>query len=119
MPLGRVNSAGMPTVPIVVAGLELEAAIDTGYEGGLQLPLAWLSVLNPPPRAKTRYQLPNGQIIEEVTYSVPVRINGDELDADTYFSPNDDVLIGVEILRGYRLEINSFTGSVILDRVAP
>ena len=119
MATGFLNPKGVPVVPIEIAGQRFDAAIDTGFESGVQLPLTWFSILNPLPKQEVRFLLPNGDIETTYTYSVGVEIDGKQIEAEAYFSPNEEVLLGLESLRGHRLEINFVTGSVLLERVAP
>ena len=119
MATGFLNPQGVPIAPIEIAGQRLDAAIDTGFESGVQLPLSWFPVLNPPPKQEVRFLLPNGDIETTYTYSIRVGIDGDQFETEAYFSPNEEVLIGLEAMRGYRLEINFVAGTVVLERVAP
>ncbi len=119
MATGFLTAQGVPVVPIEIAGQRHDAAIDTGFESGVQLPLSWLPILNPPVKQEVRFLLPNGDIETTHTYSVPVEIDGETIDAEAYFSPNEEILVGLEVLQGHRLEINFVTGSVILEQVTP
>jgi predicted aspartyl protease len=119
MTAGFLTPRGVPVVPIEIAGGQFDAAIDTGFESGVQLPLPWLSILNPPRKQESQFLLPNGYIETTYTYLVRIGIDGEEYEVEAYFSPNNEVLIGLESLRGHRLEINFAAGSVLLERVTP
>ena len=117
MASGFLTPNGVPMVAITVAGHPLDAAIDTGFESGFQLPDSWLPFLNPPSKQAVRFILPNGLVEDTTTYTVRVELDSSGIDVETYFSPNDDVIVGLELLRGFRLEINFVAGSVVLERV--
>jgi hypothetical protein len=64
---GYLTPNSVPVVPIEIAGQRFDAAIDTGFESGVQLPLSWFPILNPPPKQEVQFLLPNGDI--ETTYT--------------------------------------------------
>ena len=117
MASGFLTSVGVPVVGITIAGHQLDAALDTGFESGLQLPDVWLPILNPPPKQAVRFLLPNGAYEDTTTYTVRVELDSTEIEVETFFSPNDDVIVGLDFMRDYRLEINFVAGTVVLERV--
>ncbi len=117
MATGFLTPQGVPAVPVEIAGHRLDAAIDSGFESGVQLPPAWLPTLNPPLKQEVRFLLPNGDVEIASTYSVSVGIDGVQVEVEAYCSPNDDVLLGLETLKDYRLEVNFPAGTVLLERV--
>ena len=119
MPTGIVAPDGRPLIGIEVAGQAIDAIIDTGFECGLQLPDHWLPVLNPQPLRRVTYQFSDGHIDTKTTYSVQVTIDSVSSDAETYFSSTDEVLIGVDLLRHFRLTIDWPAGTVSLERPSP
>jgi len=116
---GRLNPAGLPAVPITVSGTTYEALVDTGFDGAIQLPDWMAAVLNPALKARAAYQLPDGSITVVDTYDVTVTFDGQDVATETFFSPNDEVLIGVQFLRDYRIEVHFPAGTVSLERVRP
>jgi predicted aspartyl protease len=119
MATGQVSPAGMPVVQIEVAGHRLEAVVDTGFEGGLQLPNAWRNRLNPRPYRQVTYQLGGGQTLVEVTYLVAMTLDGHHQTVETLFAPSDEILLGVDALRDYRLTVDFPAGTVAVDRATP
>ena len=119
MVAGRLTPNGLVLVPVELGGRPFEAVVDTGFEGALQLPDWLFPHLNPPVRSQVQYQLPTGQIAFGNTYDVTVTLGGDDFVCEALFSPNDEVLIGVELLRDYRLEVNFPAGAVVVERVRP
>jgi predicted aspartyl protease len=116
MPVGHVAADGRPLISIDVAGHAFEAVVDTGYEGGLQLPDHWLPVLSPPPLRQVTFVFADGHTDTQSTYRVRVTLDGDSFDVETYFAAGDEVLIGTDILHHYRLTIDFPAGSVLLER---
>ena len=116
MATGQVSATGMPVIEVEVAGNRLEAVIDTGFEGGLQLPESWRSRLNPKPYRQVTYQLGGGQTLVVVTYLVSFSLDGHIQTVETLFGESDEILLGVDAMRDYRLLIDFPAGTVALDR---
>jgi len=116
---GTLRSTGSPVVPLEIAGQVFEAVIDTGFEGGLQLPNIFISILNPVFAGRQRYELPDGSVLISDLYDVVVILDGIGLDLRTQFSQSDEILLGTDALKDYRLEINFVARTVLLERMTP
>ena len=116
MASGRLASDNRPLITVEVDGLTIEAVIDTGFDGGVQLPDHLLPVLNPPFISRVPFQYPNGQIDWRDTHRVRVVVGGEDTDAVAIFSPNDEVVLGLELLQHFRLTIDFPAGTVELAR---
>jgi predicted aspartyl protease len=119
MAQGYLNSANAPLIPIELAGQPLMAVIDTGFEGGLQLPATLFTSLNPVPYRQVKYELGGGQEMIGITFWVKFTLDGVESTAEALFAASDQLLIGLDALKDCRLEINFAAGSVLLERVTP
>lgn len=119
MPTGHVRSDWLPVVPVELAGLTVEVAIDTGFDGGLQLPASWQATLATQPFRMVTYLLGTGLTSTVITYRVKVTIDGDEFETEAFFSPSDEYLIGLDLLRDFRLTIDFPAGTVLLERAQP
>ena len=57
-------------------------------------------------------------IVTRDTYLVSFTLDGHTQTVETLFGDSDEILLGVEALRDYRLVIDFPVGTVTLDRVA-
>lgn len=120
MVTGALRSTGSPVVPIEIAGQTFEAVVDTGFEGSLQLPDLFFSVLNPVYRADQPYQYADGRMGVIPLYDVVVRFDGEDRVLRTQFEvSSDEIILGVDAMKDYRLEINFVARTVLLEQVAP
>ena len=104
---------------VVVAAFRFEAVLDTGFEGGLQLPAARESRLQAILGKAYRemiYQLADGSIIRSFSYLLDIDLGGETIRVETIFLDGDEILLGVDALRDYRLVIDFPAGTVALDR---
>ena len=119
MPQGHFRGTGSPMVWVTVGGQTFEAVLDTGFEGGLQLPDAWLPRLRasiPAPHQQLTYQLADGRITRTNSYLLEAVLDGESIRVETIFLDGDEILLGVDALRDYRLVIDFPAGTVALDR---
>lgn len=122
MPTGHFRGTGSPMVWLTLAGNAFEAVLDTGFEGGLQLPDAWRPPLLPlltRPHQELTYQMPDGRIAKTYSYWLDVEFGSDALVVETIFMSGDEILLGVDALRDYRLTIDFPAGTVAVDRTVP
>jgi len=118
MATGVLTPDGMAVLEIELSGQLLPAVIDTGFEGGLQLPHSWYPRLQPPPYRQVTYQLGGGQILVQHTYLVTFALDGHTQTVETLFADSDEILLGVDAMREYRLVIDFPANSVTLERPA-
>lgn len=114
MLVGRLNANGAPIVSIEIDGVSYDATLDTGFEGGLQLPAALFPTSPPPQVRSVKFEHPNGTASWVYTYAIRITLAGVAVDAETFFSPTDDILVGVDLLEPYRLTIDFPAGTVEL-----
>lgn len=117
MATGRLTSKYVALIPIELFGKPYEAVIDTGFEGSLQLPNSLFQLVNPVHYRFLTYEYGAGQTGTMPSYWVKLTIDGIEYQAETIFADTDQLLIGVEMLTGFRLEIHFVTGLVLLERM--
>jgi predicted aspartyl protease len=82
------------------------------------LPDSLLPLVNPAPYRLLVYEYGAGQKLTTPSYWVNVSIDGVEYQAETIFANTDQILLGVELLTEFRLEINFVTGLVLLESVS-
>jgi predicted aspartyl protease len=95
-----------------------QGIIDTGFNGDLELPEALRATVRPRFIGRISSALAGGQRIEEDVYLVDSPFDGRTIHAETTFVPGNEILIGTQLLRPYRLEIHFPERTVLLHRVA-
>ncbi len=63
---------GLPLITLVVNSIEVEAILDTGFNGSLLLPLAKIKELDLPAVGFTEYILANGELSEAEIFTAEV-----------------------------------------------
>lgn len=114
---GTVTLSGEPTIEIPVAGLMMKAVIDTGFNGGLQLPYAVFAPLNPRFAGRVVSVLAAGQAVFEDIYNLQFLFDGRVVPTDATFVQDTVILIGTSLLRHHRLDINFKARTVLIERV--
>jgi predicted aspartyl protease len=115
---GSVDEEGIPSIQLDVAGRTWKALIDTGFKGDLELPEDLRTPLNARPHDHIVSLLAGGRLIEEDSYLVDFPFDGQALIAEATFAPLGTILIGTNLLRRHRLEIDFVARTVRLERVA-
>lgn len=116
---GVVSPQGVPTIRLPIANQEWPATIDTGFNGDLELPEALRASVNIVDRiGLTEFALAGGQTIEEDVHLVEFPFDGELIRARATFVADSQTLLGTNLLRDYRLQINFVTRTVELERVS-
>jgi clan AA aspartic protease len=120
---GMVTSFHQATIRLIVRGptgqtQEIEAVIDTGFDGALSLSPADIAALGLPWRHRGRVLLADGTTslfdIYEATVlwdGAPRRVAVDTADIDP--------LVGMRLLDGYELTVQAIVGGQVLIKVLP
>ena len=120
---GVVTSFHQATIRLIVHGptgqaQEIEAVIDTGFDGALSLPPADIAALSLPWRRRGRALLADGTTslfdIYEATVlwdGAPRRVAVDAADIDP--------LVGMRLLGGYELTVQAIVGGQMLIKALP
>lgn len=114
---GSVLPDGEPVIDISVAGQLWTAVIDTGFNGGLQLPDVLFEPLKPQFIGRVTSLLAAGQSVSEDCYTVQFLFDGRVVSTDATFVQDTFILVGTKLLRDHRLDINFKACTVLLDRV--
>jgi predicted aspartyl protease len=113
---GTVTTDGVPIVSLSVAGRTWPATVDTGFNGDLELPEELRSCVNARFIAPTEWVLAGGQRSLEDTYEIEFPFDGSMLAAEATFVPGDSILIGTGMMAQYRLTVDFFASTVLLER---
>ena len=115
---GTVTSFHQATIRLTVRGPvgqehEIDAVIDTGFDGSLSLPLAGITALGLPWRRRGRALLANGSEtlfdVYEATVlwdGAPRRVSVDAAEIDP--------LVGMRLLDGYELTVQAVIGGQVI-----
>lgn len=117
MIVGVVSVDGVPTIELDVGGEHLQAVIDTGFNGELELPERLRDRLNPQFVGRVISLLAADQQIEEDVFLVDFPFDGRIVRSQATFSTGEGILIGTRMLRDFRLQIDFPTGTVLAERI--
>jgi len=112
-----VTDDGIPIVMLLIAGQLLQAIIDTGFNGDLELPEGLRSSIHAQYIERMTALLASGQHSEEDLYAVDFPFDARLVQAETTFVRGQEILIGTSLLRSYRLEIHFPAWTVLLEAV--
>lgn len=122
MIVGVVNSVREAVIPLSVRGpdgqIEIDAVIDTGFNGYISLSRALISELGFPFRRRGRAVLADGGEIIFDVYEATVIWDGERrrLEVD---EADTDPLVGMGLLDGYELTIEVVTGGAVAIELLP
>lgn len=107
---GIVDEANQPVIEINLlnkrgGSLTAAAVLDTGFSGWLVLPHSSIEELDLEPDVVREGLLADGQVASFIVYSGTVIWDGEGVDV-TILATSDVALVGMELLRGFRLEID-------------
>src|ERR1043165_5642843 len=113
---GTVNELGVPVIELKLAGRSWIATIDTGFNGGLELPEELRPLVNPIPAGRATSMLAGGQMITENQYRVTFPFDGKLVKTAATFVAGDGILIGTRLLKPYRLTVDFPERKMWLER---
>lgn len=111
-----MSPEGVPTVQLVIGEREWSAAIDTGFNGDVELPEALRQQLSHRYVGQVYSMLAGGRVVGEDSYFIELPFDGETMEVAGTFAPIEEILIGTRLLRDYRLEIHFVEKSVLLER---
>src|SRR5262245_38548062 len=114
---GQVDTDGLPSLLLNVAGQDWKAILDTGFNGDLELPDPLRASVNPGLSGQSVSELAGGQTVVEELYLVDFPFDGQTIRAEATFSTATEILLGMHLLASYRLEIHFPIGTVQLERI--
>ncbi len=114
---GIVNARREAVLSLRVRGaggveLDVDAVVDTGYNASLTLPAAIVAALNLVRRSSSRAMLADGSIRRFDTYAAEVNWGG-SWRMVAVSALGDEVLIGMQLLAGHRIQIDVVSGGVV------
>ncbi len=114
---GIVTEDGVPLIHISVGDCLWPAAIDTGFNGWLELSDSCRDLVNPLFLGRVDSELASGVKIEEDAFSVELPFDGDSVESEVTFVESDAILIGTALIANHHLEIDFPARTVNLERL--
>ncbi len=120
--LGAVSADGRePVLPLTLVplgasaeeGIEIEAVVDTGFDGELTLPRGLIRRLGYPYAGFTRGTLADGSAVRFDYHEGSLLWHGGEERAVVVLAADGNPLIGMALLRGSRLTIDAVPGGAV------
>jgi len=117
MIIGRVNPHLEAIIPVMVRNstghlLTLDAVIDTGFSGYLTLPLAVITALQLPFLSSRVFSMGNNAQANFDVYKATLRWNEEERDVKVLASEVHP-LVGMSLLKGFRITIDAIDGGEV------
>ena len=120
---GHVNADGEPALPVHIVGpagtLEIEAVVDTGFNGELTLPRPQIEALGLPEATVTEVTLADGRVRDVPMYEAETEFAGSTREIFVTEAPTTP-LVGTGLLWGFSLYIEfQVDGAVDVDPLPP
>lgn len=114
---GRVNSYKEGLVLIRLAdGAAIECVVDTGFDGGLMLPRAFVSQIQIPTIGELTFEMVGGARMSAEIGITNIKWLGELREVEVIVSEGDDALIGTELLIGTTLIIDYQSSSLEISK---
>lgn len=113
---GDINEHGVPVIPLHLADREWPAIVGTGFNGGLELPVALAEQVDAEFHGVVESQLATGIVASEEVFVVEVEFDGRREFVPATFTEIEQVLVGTRLLRHHRLEMSFPARTVLLER---
>lgn len=112
---GIVTEDGVPAIEVEVGVQRLQAIIDTGFNGELELPVQLRPHVSSRFVGRATSLLAGNQRIEEDVFLVDFPFDGRTLRVQATFVDGDEILIGTRLLRDYRLRIDFPARTMLIE----
>ena len=118
---GHVNAELEAIIPVRVgapngSAIEVEAVIDTGFNGFLALPPDVISRLELPFSGPTRATLGDGTLVHLSVYEAEAAVAGQPLSVEV-LETHGGILVGMSLLRGNELIVQVVEGGAVQIRL--
>lgn len=94
---------GLPVVTIFVCSREIEALLDTGFDGWLMLPETIVQELKLEQIGETDYELADGEVVESILYEAEIDWLGEKKKISVVATPSDLSLLGMGLLANTKI----------------
>ena len=113
---GTVNKHGIPVIPLRLADRNWLAIVDTGFNGGLELPASLVGQIDAEYHGLVESRLAAGIVVKEEVFVVELDFDGRTEFTPATFAEVEHVLVGTRLLRHHRLAVNFPARTVQLER---
>jgi predicted aspartyl protease len=114
---GTVTDDVVPVIGVDIGNRRWQAIIDTGFNGGLELPEQTRSYVNARRIGEVMSLLAANQRVEEDLFLVDFPFDGRTVRVQATFVDGDEILIGRRLLREYRLSIDFPSRTLVIEKV--
>lgn len=107
-----------PHIQVKVYGKEsflIDCFIDTGFTGGIVLPIKYKNYFQDKPSSMQRFMLADGSLVSVGLYKVKVGYKNTIKIVSGFFTKGKEVLIGIEFLTGFKFTLDLKKFKVSLD----
>jgi clan AA aspartic protease len=120
---GHVNAAKQPVIPLQLLGpnrqsREVEALVDTGFDGLLAVPPDIVAALQLPYGMTRSYELGDGGKVEFDLHRITILWDSREVEVEAVVTTGG-VLVGMSLLRGFQLFVDVVEGGEVLIQPRP
>lgn len=117
---GIVNNSDEPIIKLEIilsrnSSRKVNAVIDTGFNGYISIPTAFIEESDWDFLGTEEYELANGDIVGEKVYIGRIFFDGDELKVFSLTNRSSDILIGTKILKNKILKIDFRNSKVTIE----
>ncbi len=107
---------GLPLITILVHSREIEALLDTGFDGWLMLPETVVEELKLEQIGETEYELADGEIVDSKLYEASMDWLGEEKKISVVATPSDLSLLGMGLLANARTILSPSKNILQIER---
>ncbi len=120
---GRIDPFGTAYVGLKVAGLrgevEIEAILDTGFNGQVCLPLSVAVPLGLELAYTSQFELADGTLVQdELVFVGKAFWRGEYRDVEIVLTRSGEALLGTGLLEGAQVQLDFARGTVSVDKAA-
>jgi predicted aspartyl protease len=116
---GIVNEHGVPVISLRLADRVWAAIVDTGFNGGLELPASLAGQIDAEYHGLVESRLAAGIVVNEEVFPVELDFDGRREFTPATFAEVQHVLVGTRLLRRHRLVVDFPARTVLLEREFP
>ncbi len=113
---GQINEHGTPLIPLRLADRDWMAIVDTGFNGGLELPETLADVRDAESFGTVRAPLAAGIVVTEELVLVELDFDGHHEFTPATFAAANHILVGTRLMHRHRLELDFPARTVRLER---
>jgi clan AA aspartic protease len=120
---GYFDDSGHPKIKIPVSGsreqIEIEALIDTGFDGEITIPSVIGVRLGLELTGLEEFELADGSVIQNFVFSGQATLGGQNREVRIMLADIDEAIFGTGLLTSYRLAIDFVNRTIDIKEIQP